>query len=131
MTNAQKKWKPLSTLHLILMLAIAGWWAVYFANHTPAGAAFSAKSAKSDTSHGRSINLDIPVDAADAALRVALPDLALGALTLLLFAVGTRGYVTRLETWLWARTSGQAVSLGGRGLEDEVLSANSSRRIVS
>jgi hypothetical protein len=46
----------------------------------------------------------------------------------LLFALGTGIYVRRVQVWLDARSSGQAVAYGSADLKDQALAANDLER---
>ncbi len=62
-----------------------------------------------------------------AAGRASLADISFALGVLVLFAVGTGVYVRRMEIWLQARSSGQAMSFGGTSLSDAALAANATR----
>ena len=63
-----------------------------------------------------------------AAVQTSMPNVAGGFVVLLIFAFSTRIYVRRLEIWLQARGSGDAMDLAGSGLGDRALAANADRR---
>jgi hypothetical protein len=63
-----------------------------------------------------------------AVVQTSMPDVAGGFVVLLIFALGTGIYVRRLEIWLQARGSGDAMDLAGAGLGDRALAANAGRR---
>jgi hypothetical protein len=111
------------------VLALAGWWGHYFWRHTPARHAYRRATA---ASHATAV-LGGPLFTFDplfAALRLALGDLVCGASTVVLLAIGTRVYTRRLQIWLDARTSGEAVSFGGTELESQALSANADPKVA-
>lgn len=64
-----------------------------------------------------------------AAVQTSIPDVAGGFVVLLVLALGTGIYVRRLEIWLQARGSGDAMDLAGSGLGDRALAANEGRRV--
>jgi hypothetical protein len=128
MTRSQPaRMRPLLILHLLALVALAGWWGLYFWRHTPARHAYRRAAAASHASAAEG-GLLFTFDPLFAGLRLAVGDLACGGGTLVLFAIGTRVYARRLQIWLDARTSGEAVSFGGTELESQALSANADRR---
>jgi hypothetical protein len=62
------------------------------------------------------------------AAKVAVADVTYGLAIIVLFAVGSGVYVRRLEIWLQARSSGEAMSFRGSDLTDAALAANVTRR---
>jgi hypothetical protein len=115
----------LSTLHIVAMLGIVLWWALWFWQHTPARQVWAESPARRGSRVGDPFpGLERSMDKLALCLRLAGADLAFGATTLLLFAIGSGVYVRRLEIWLGARTSGQAVALGTGDLEGQALAAN-------
>jgi hypothetical protein len=58
----------------------------------------------------------------------ALADLTCGLAVLSLLALGTGVYVRRFDTWLNARTSGQAVGFRGQNLTSATLDANAKKQ---
>ena len=129
MTSAHgKKVRLLGTLHLLAMLAVALWWGVYLWRYTPARQAWRAAGiASSRAASGPPPGIAIPLDSVEQAVRLVAGDLAFGAMALLLVGMGTGAYVRRIEIWLEARTSGQAVAFGADGLEGQALLANADR----
>jgi hypothetical protein len=124
-----KRIRPLATLHLLAVLTVGLWWTIYFWQHTPARGASTARSAASTRAVKEVPDaIDLPLDGVERALRLAAGDIAFGAIALVLLGVGTGAYVRRVEIWLEARTSGQAVAFGADGLEGKALLANSESR---
>lgn len=70
------------------------------------------------------------IDRALAAGRAGFGDLASGMGVLTMLALGTGVYVRRLDNWLHARTSGQAVALRGQDLSTAAVDANQKDRGV-
>jgi hypothetical protein len=68
-------------------------------------------------------------DRAAAAVQTSMADIAGGVVVLLVFAIGSGIYVRRIEIWLQARSSGDAMDLAGSGLGDRALAANAGRRL--
>jgi hypothetical protein len=124
-TSPSRRLRPLATLHFLAMLALSVWWLVYFVEHSPAGQIFRRRAQGAPGGLGQ---LDSAVDAALAAALAAGPDLAMGAVVLVLLGIGTGMYVRRFEVWLQARSSGHVVSFGATGLEDQALIANAERK---
>ncbi len=122
-TAAPPKMRPLMVLHLFGILGLVGWWGRYFWDHTPARQVYRLAAAKHASTDAFEVNLD-PLF---TALRVAIGDIALGLALVALVAIGTRVYMRRLQIWIDARTSGQAVTFGGEDLETKALSANAKR----
>ncbi len=123
-TQHQSKLRPLAVIHLLAILVVAGWWGLYFWNHTPARRVYRLAMVADRQAEG---GLFPSFDPMFAAFRVALGDVAFGVGTVALLAIGTRPFVTRVQVWLDARTSGQAVSFGATDLESQALSANANR----
>jgi hypothetical protein len=115
--------RPLAVMHILVIVAIAGWWIRYFWDHTPAREVYALHTARSH----RSTPTSPSFDPAFAALRVAIGDVAFGLMMVGLLAFGTRPFVTRVQVWLDARTSGEAVSYGATDLETQTLTANAKR----
>jgi len=128
MTRSQPShMRPLLVLHLFAIAALAGWWGLYLWRHTPARHAYRRAAETSNATVAEGGRL-FTFDPLFTGLRLALGDLVCGGGTLVLFALGTRVYTRRLQIWLDARTSGEAVSFGGTQLESHALSANADRR---
>jgi hypothetical protein len=124
-----KKLRLLSTMHLLAMVGIAVWWGSYFWQHSPAKVAWSDVGRDTGTgSFSPALTVERALARLGLATRIAGADLVFGTTSLLLFAVGTGVYVRRLEIWLQARTSGQAVSFGAGDLEGQALLANDANR---
>jgi hypothetical protein len=128
MTRSQPSpMRPLLAVHLLVLIAIGIWWSAFFWRHTPARPAYR-RAASNERVRAHEGQVFISFDPLFAGVRLALGDLAGGCGCLLLFALGTRVYVRRLQVWLDARTSGEAVAFGATDLERAALSANSDRR---
>jgi hypothetical protein len=126
--QATRRMRLLSTLHLLAVLALAAWWGAYFWAHSPACRAWRAGLAGPRASSPEVVaSIEGQLDRATRLLHLAAADLAFGAGVLVMVALGTGTYVRRLEIWLEARTSGQAVSFGADGLEGQALAANADR----
>lgn len=126
--SGQKRVRFLRTVHVIAMLGLAAWWATYFWQHTPAREELVAMAATRQPPVADAASaLERRLDDLEHALRLVGDDLAFGVTVLVFLAAGTGAYVRRLEIWLEARTSGQAVAFGAQGLEGEALVANTDR----
>jgi hypothetical protein len=134
MTQPQKKIHLLPFLHLIAMLALSVWWGVYFWHHTPSRELFQLKepTRREVTTVSRHPSL-VPkfnyLNGAQGsrfalAARAAVGDLSCGLFVLGLIGLASGVYVRRFDTWLNARTSGQAVAFRGQNLTAAALDAN-------
>jgi hypothetical protein len=124
-----KKLRLLSTLHLLTMVGIGIWWGTYFWQHSPTRIVWGTTDRVSEgTNVSTTLTLERGFRRLGVAARIAGPDLLFGLSTLALFAIGTGVYVRRIEIWLQARTSGQAVSFGAGNLEGQALLANDANR---
>jgi hypothetical protein len=121
----QQPMRPLMIMHVLLIVLVLGWWAMYFWAHTPARRVYRLATVAGNTSGGF-----INFDPLFAAFRVAIGDVALGLGTVTFFALGSRVYARRVQVWLDARTSGHAVSLGATDLESQALQANVNRTMA-
>ena len=140
MTPQQKKTALLPLLHLIACLAMATWWGIYFWQHSPSRELFRLQrptsrqvaraSRKPEVAPRLSYLTGTQVHRALAASRAGVGDLACGLGVLTMLAVGTGVYVRRLDNWLHARTSGQAVALRGQDLSTAAVNANQRERGV-
>ncbi len=133
MSQQPKSLHLLPMLHLLLMIGVAVWWGAFFWSHTPSRTIFHAARA----AHGRPATREItspfsqigalsdgPVARLALATRAAVADLGCGLGTLVLLGIGSGMYVRRFDTWLHARTSGQAVAFRGQDLTAATLDAN-------
>jgi hypothetical protein len=101
-------------LHALAMLALAAGWIYYCWRESLARFAGPRR--------GPAVVIDL--DRMLATLNATLADVLLGCCTVFLLAIGTGLYVRRLQTWIDAHTSGDAVALGGADLKDQALAAN-------
>jgi hypothetical protein len=106
--------RPLPLLHMMAMFGLALGWLYYCWRET------------SLRYTGPKLGLDL--DQAVDLLTRSLGDFLLGLCTVLLFALGTGIYVRRVQVWLDARSSGQAVAYGSADLKDQALAANDLER---
>lgn len=79
--------------------------------------------------HAATQTLREATDRAAAAVQTSMADVAGGVMVLFIFAIGSGIYVRRLEIWLQARSSGDAMDLAGSDLGDRALVANAARRL--
>jgi hypothetical protein len=107
--------RPLPFLHVVIMLGLGVGWASY---------CWSERSILLEGLHPRSADRDRGLDHAFAVLSMSSVDVLLGACTLVLLAVGTGVYVRRFQTWIDARSSGEAVAYRSADLKDQALAAN-------
>lgn len=137
MSQPQRTFHLLPFLHLVLVIALAAWWGVYFWDHTPSRTIFHASgpSHKQPHRHQDALPLRWIADFEDGAFarfalaaKVAVADLACGLVTVLMVGVGSGVYVRRFDNWLHARTSGQAVAYRGQDLTAATLDANAKRQ---
>lgn len=126
----RRKTHFLSALHLLACLALGCWMATFFWRHTPARALFqrATQPRKVEVTPGVTGALGRSASARAAGItatvEAGLGDAFLGAAALGLLALGTGVYVRRLEIWLQARSSGEAVAVGTTDLRDAALAAN-------
>jgi hypothetical protein len=138
MTQHQKKMRLLPVLHLLAILALAVCWGAYFWKYTPSRQLFHLAQ---PTPHQASTAARQPslvpkvgylsgrqASRFAIALRAAGGDLACGALILALVNMASAVYVRRLDNFLGARTSGQAVALRGHDLTAAALHANEKKQ---
>lgn len=140
MTQNPQKIRPLLVLHLLAMLALAVWWGAYFWRHTPSRQLFrlSEPTTRQTTTAARRPAL-MPKTAylttsqttrMAVALRAATGDLIFGSFVLAMVGIASGVYVRRLDNFLGARTSGQAVAFRGQDLTAAALDANQKIRGV-
>jgi len=140
MSEQKKKIHLLPFLHVLAMLAIAVWWGVYFWKHTPSRELFRLHIPTNKQVAKANKHLDLTPRMASLettqvgrfmfAAKAGVGDVACGLGVLVLFAFATGVYVRRFDTWLSARTSGQAVALRGQDLTAATLSANEKKEGV-
>jgi len=133
-TQQQRRIHLLPFLHVLAMLALATWWSIYFWHHSPSRELLhlhqltTRQISRAHHEPGLVPKLDHLHGSQGSrfllAARAALGDLACGGCVLLMFALCTGVYVARLDTWLNARTSGQAVAFRGHDLTAATLDAN-------
>jgi hypothetical protein len=120
--------RPLLVLHLLAVIGLALWWGLYFWQHTP------ARRLPPRPAHARPLKPTAPaifsLDPLFGRVKLAIGDVAFGTLSVLVVALGTRVYARRLQIWLDARTSGEAVSYGTSDLASHALAANADRRLL-
>jgi hypothetical protein len=124
--------------HIVIMLAITTWWGIYFWRHSPSRELFhmheptprQAAQAARHTDLVPKLNFMHSSQGSRflMAARAGIGDLAWGGAVFLLVALGTGVYVRRLDTWLNARTSGQAVAFRGHDLTSATLDANTQQQ---
>ncbi len=130
MSQTNKKTRFLPFLHLLAMLTLAAWWAAYFWIHSPARDIFRLDRPMPEREFRdpglvpRFRNIGSQSNRVGMAIRASLGDITCGATVLLLFGSASGVYVRRLDTWLGARTSGQAVAFRGQDLTAAALDAN-------
>lgn len=134
MTQQQKTIHLLPLCHLLLMLVLATWWGAYFWRHSPSRELFrmhrptQRQAAQATRRTALVPKLDYMQSSQGSrfllAARAGLGDLAWGGAVLLMVGLCTGVYVRRLDTWLNARTSGQAVAFRGHDLTSATLDAN-------
>ncbi len=138
MSHAAKTPRLLPFLHLLAMVALTIWWTTYFWANSPSREVFRLHqpTRQEATQVARRPNL-MPklhyISSAQGsrlvvALHAALGDIIGGAAVLILLGVASGVYVRRLDTWLGARTSGQAVAFRGQDLTAAALDANASKQ---
>lgn len=131
---------PLSALHIIGILALLGWWMAWAWTHHPVREAMRAQTAAAARRAAREApkktgaatpsfsGVGNGMEEKAKLLKAAAPDFVAGFGIILLFAIGSGVYVTRIEVWLQARSAGEAVALRGIGLEESALGANADRK---
>jgi hypothetical protein len=140
MTQQQKKIALLPLVHIIACLVMGAWWGIYFWRHSPSRELFGlhrptarqvarASRAPEVTPRLEYLNRS-QIERALAAGRAGVGDLTCGIGVLTMFAIGTGVYVRRLDNWLHARTSGQAVAFRGQDLSVAAVDANQKDRGV-
>jgi hypothetical protein len=124
----------MAALHLLAILTIALWWGEYFWRHTPSRVILR----ESQPGRGGPVTarLESPRDWRNAqtvirwgiAARLALGDIACGSGVLLLVGLSAGSYARRIDTWLDARGSGQAIGWRARQLAAATLDANTKKQ---
>lgn len=123
--------RPLSKIFLVSTLVIAGWWTWFAWKYHPAREIYQIKTRNAQVknpSKDLSKAFDIQSNRLLQAVQSSVADVSGGLAVLLLFYVGVGAYVRRFETWVEARSSGDAASLRGIGLDDQALAANANRK---
>ncbi len=137
--NQTKATHPLSALHIIGVLALLGWWTAWAWTHHPVREAMRAQAAAASRRAAKevpkkagkitpSFSVGQGMEEKAKLLKAAAPDFIAGFGVILLFAIGSGVYITRIEVWLQARSAGEAVALRGIGLEESALGANADRK---
>lgn len=134
--NQTKATHPLSALHIIGILALLGWWMAWAWTHHPVREAMRAQTAAAARAAPKKTGAATPsfsgvgngMEEKAKLLKAAAPDFVAGFGIILLFAIGSGVYITRIEVWLQARSAGEAVALRGIGLEKSALGANADRK---
>ncbi len=134
MSRERKTIHILPLCHILVMLAIATWWGTYFWRHSPGRELFhlhepTPRQAAQAAQHTDFVpKLDFMYSSQGSrflkAAQAGIGDLAWGGAVLLLVGTCTWVYVRRFDTWLNARTSGQAVAFRGHDLTAATLDAN-------
>lgn len=129
-TQQAKPLHLLPALHLIVVVTIGIWWGVFFWHHSPVREVLAdgpRPAAQADRRGGTdplASTSSLSGGKLLVAVRVAGPDLILGLSVLLLFGVASGVHVRRIDNWLHARVSGDAVALRGRDLTAATIDAN-------
>jgi hypothetical protein len=120
------------------MLAIGTWWGIYFWRHSPSRELFhlhepmprQKEQPAGQTALGPKLDLAYSSQSARFLMtaRAGIGDLAWGGAVFLLVGLCTGVYVRRFDTWLNARTSGQAVAFRGHDLTAATLDANTQQQ---
>ncbi len=134
MSQQQKTIHLLPLCHLLIMIALATWWGIYFWRHSPSRELFHLHepTPRQEAQAARRTALVPKLDYMQSsqgsrfllAARAGIGDLAWGGIVFVLVGICTGVYVRRLDTWLNARTSGQAVAFRGHDLTAATLDAN-------
>jgi hypothetical protein len=137
MNNERRKLTALPLLHLFAMIAIGIWWGLYFWDHTPARDVFRLhRPTPTQVSRaGQRSALTPRFDYLQnsqaqrflGAARAGAGDVLFGLGVLALLMLGTGIYVRRIDNWLRARTSGDAVALRGTDLASATVAANTQK----
>ena len=134
MTQQQKTIHLLPVCHILVMFAMATWWGIYFWRHSPSRELFhmhepTPRQAAQAARHTALVPKLAFMHSSQGsrlllATRAGLGDLAWGGAVLIMVGLCTGVYVKRFDTWLNARTSGQAVAFRGHDLTAATLDAN-------
>lgn len=114
----QKAMRPLLLMHLLCVVLIGVGFGFWIWTNTPARQVY-ARSAKH-----REASDPLTLQPLFRAAEAVTGDVVFAAASLALFAIGTRVYTKKLQTWLDARGAGDAASFGTQGLEDRAIAAN-------
>jgi hypothetical protein len=136
-SQQQKTIHILPLCHVLVMLVLATWWGTYFWRHSPSRELFhlhepTPRQAAQAAHTALVPKLDFMYISQGSrflmAARAGIGDLAWGGAVLLLVGLCTGVYVRRFDTWLNARTSGQAVAFRGHDLTAATLDANTQQQ---
>ncbi len=138
MSRERKTIHILPLCHILVMLVIATWWGTYFWWQSPSRELFhlhetTPRQPAQAARHTALVpKLDFMYSSQGSrffmAARAGIGDLAWGGAVLLLVGLCTGVYVRRFDTWLNARTSGQAVAFRGHDLTAATLDANTQQQ---
>lgn len=123
--------RPLSKIFLIITIALAAWWGWFAWKYHPAREIYKLKTRSAQAknpSKDLTKAFDIQSSRLLAAVQTTVADVSGGLVVLLFFYIGVGAYVRRFETWVEARSSGDAAALRGIGLDDQALAANANRK---
>lgn len=123
--------RPISKIFLVMTIGIAVWWTAFAWKYHPAKDIYRLKTKQAQVKNPKkdlAQAFNIQSDRLLFAVQSSVSDLAGGLVVILLFYVGVGTYVRRFETWVEARTSGDAAALRGIGLDDQAIAANANRK---
>jgi len=136
MNNERRKLTALPLLHLFAMIAIGIWWGSISGSHSGSGrfppppptpAQVSRAGQRSALTPRFDYLQNSQAQRFLGAARAGAGDVLFGLGVLALLMLGTGIYVRRIDNWLRARTSGDAVALRGNDLASATVAANTQK----
>jgi hypothetical protein len=128
MANERRRLRFPTILQMLLVSALITLWVVFLLQQTKLRMTNEAPA----RTHGFRASQPTEQLVANAAragrfVRALAGDVLFGFGTIALLWMGSRPFVRRVETWLEARGSGEAMSLGGTDLTAQAIAANADR----
>jgi hypothetical protein len=127
MAGEKRRLRFPTLIHLISVLLWAALCAVFLVKHSHAIGGESARHHARERNRTSFAVLEDRAHEISRSLRLLAGDAFFGVAGLVLLWTGSRPYVRRLETWLEARSSGDAMALGSNDLSAQAIAANDDR----
>ncbi len=130
MTGQQRPIHLLPNLHLLGMLALGVWWGIFFWQESPARVVLTRPLPEEALATRGPWPGSVAAEAGrlgtrlSIAVRASAADVLIGLSVLLLFGISSGVQVRRLDNWMHARSSGDAVAFRGQDLTSATIAAN-------